>query len=112
MTAPSKQPSIAVVVCLTIVACVAIVAIAGLVLANAGVEQISTLVGLLTLMVTGGFNLAKTEKIKAQVDDLANGRMDAKIRAGVADVMADDLIDPAVHEQVEADRVRRGEGAH
>jgi hypothetical protein len=69
---------------------------------------------LIGLLLTGGGNLlatilnvGRTEQVRATVDELANGKMDAKIRAGVADVLPDHLVDPAARSQVEQDRVVR-----
>jgi len=54
-------------------------------------------------------SLARTEKVAAQVDELHNGKMDAKIRAGVADVIPGELLDDEyVRHQLAADRIRRG----
>lgn len=63
-------------------------------------------------------NLSATAKVQAQVStvaqdthDLRNGLLDAKVRAGVADVIHPELIDPeyAEGEGIIADRVRRDE---
>lgn len=43
----------------------------------------------------------------AKVTDLGNGKMDAKIRAAVADVMHPDTLNPAAADQLVADRARR-----
>lgn len=51
--------------------------------------------------------LVRTEQVKGTVDDLANGKMDAKIRAGVADVLPDHMVDPKARPQVELDRAAR-----
>lgn len=67
----------------------------GLILAPAGVA-IPSLIA-----------LARIEKLGGQVYDLANGGMDAKIRAGIADVLPAHLIDPSVEEQLVVDRARR-----
>lgn len=69
---------------------------------------------LIGLLLTGGGNLlatilnvGRTEQVRATVDDLANGKMDAKIRAGVADVLPDHLVDPKVRTLVAQDRATR-----
>lgn len=69
---------------------------------------------LIGLLVTAAGNLVativtvgRTDQIKGTVDDLANGKMDAKIRAGVADVLKDHLIDPTTREQIAQDRIVR-----
>lgn len=69
---------------------------------------LAALPGLLTTMVT----LARTESIGRQVDDLANGGMDAKIRAGVADTLRPELLDPDQADQLAADYQRRDEMGH
>lgn len=110
MSTPPSKPSTAVVVCLTVVAVTAIGAVAGLVLADAETDKVVVVVGLVGTMVTALVGLTRTEQIKKTVDDLSNGRMDAKIRAGVADVLADHLIDQGATQQIEADRARRADG--
>lgn len=61
-------------------------------------------------------NLNRTNSVGAKVDQVAedahnlvNGLLDAKVRAGVADVIHDDLIDPDATHQLRADRARRAE---
>ena len=51
--------------------------------------------------------LVGVRQIASHVTQLTNGLMDSKIRAGVADVLPDDVIDPAAHEQLQLDRQRR-----
>lgn len=55
--------------------------------------------------------LVRTEQVRSTVDELANGKMDAKIRAGVADVLPDHLVDPKARPQVERDRATRDKAA-
>lgn len=50
------------------------------------------------------------DDVKRDVTYLANGGMDAKVRAGVADVLPDHLLDPEAAEQIEADRAYREAG--
>lgn len=52
----------------------------------------------------------KVDRSLDHTEALTNGLADAKMRAAVADVMRDDLIDPGAVEQVDADRVRRDTG--
>ncbi len=52
----------------------------------------------------------KVDEALAGVNYLSNGGMDAKVRAGVADVLPDHLIDPEAKPQIEQDRVRRAAG--
>ena len=105
-----------VVICATVVLVVAISAVALLAATEASTDSIALLIGLLTMLVTNVVTLARqektltaTEKVEETVYDLSNGKMDAKIRAGVADVLAEHLIDPTTREQLKADRERRGE---
>jgi hypothetical protein len=55
---------------------------------------------------------AKVEQVDRRTEELSNGLMDAKIRAGVADVIRPEHVDPEAVEQLEADRARRDERAH
>lgn len=98
-----------VVICATVVATVAVIAVAVLVALGAENESIGLLIGLLTMLVTNVVLLARQEQVKGTVEDLSNGKMDAKIRAGVADVLGEHLIDPAARAQLETDRTIRGE---
>jgi hypothetical protein len=47
--------------------------------------------------------------VAADTTKLANGLGDSKIRAAVADVLHDDLVDPEAREQLAADRERLGD---
>lgn len=49
----------------------------------------------------------RVEVIASQTTDLTNGGLDAKVRAAVADVLADHLIDPGATAQLGVDRARR-----
>lgn len=97
----------ALIVCATIVLCVAILAVAGLLASGASSESVAVLTGLIATILVNVLGLVRTQQIKGTVDDLANGKMDAKIRANVGDVVADHLIDPAVKDQLAVDRARR-----
>jgi hypothetical protein len=104
--------------CITLLTCF-VVATAALVwlFAPSGSDPtvlVSTLVGTLapTIAVLGA--LARLGTVSEQVADvaedtnkLANGLGDSKIRAAVADVLPDHMIDPASRQLVEADRLRR-----
>jgi hypothetical protein len=46
------------------------------------------------------------QEVRQNTRDLANGLMDAKVRAGVAEVLDPALIDEAAVEQLERDRAR------
>lgn len=68
----------------------------------------------LSATVTTLANLYKTNAVEQKVDQvhekteqLTNGLMDSKIRAGVADVLTDELLDQGATEQLVADRARR-----
>jgi hypothetical protein len=111
MKGHTVKTSPVIVICSTVVAVAAIVAIAVLVAVGSDAESIGLLIGLVTMLVTSIVSLTRTEQIKGTVDDLSNGRMDAKIRAGVADVLGEHLIDPTVRDQLDVDRARRGEHA-
>lgn len=54
--------------------------------------------------------LTKVQKVDQKVDYLANGGMDSKVRAGVADVLRPELVDPDVERLLEADREHRASG--
>lgn len=113
MAAP-KQPSTALVISVAVVACVAIASVA-LILVTLEKSELpegwlGMFLGFLGTLLVAVISLAKVDKIGQQVDDLSNGKMDAKIRAGVSDVLANHLIDPAAVHQLEADRARRDEG--
>lgn len=105
----TKAPSTVLIVCATVVAVAAIGA--GVLVLRGGVSDtaLGLFIGLIGTVVTTLVNLGRTEQIKDTVHDLANGRMDAKIRAGVADVLADHLIDPTAGAQLDVDRARRHE---
>jgi hypothetical protein len=51
--------------------------------------------------------LHKLNQTDEKVDYLANGGTDAKIRAGIADVVRPELLKPEAGEQLEADRAHR-----
>lgn len=78
----------------------------------------ATLIGLVIplvgLAVPGLLALVKLNDVQATVSkvaghttDLTNGMLDAKVRAAVADVMSEDVIDPEAREQIANDRARR-----
>lgn len=99
-----KTPNgVTVIAALSIVAVVAVVA---LVPDDADLAVLLVLVGNLLVTI---INATRTDQVRATVDDLANGKMDAKVRAGVADVLADHLVDPKARAQVERDREVRGD---
>lgn len=104
-----NKPNNVALLCVTLIAIAAITgAVILLSTANGDAEILAGLIftGAASLVGTV-VNLARTEQVKGTVDDLANGKMDAKIRAGVADVLADHFIDPAAVQQIAKDRTRR-----
>lgn len=70
----------------------------------------TTLALLATLARVGAVD-AKVDSVTESVDYLANGGTDAKIRAGIADVVKEDFIKDDVGEQLDADRATRAAGA-
>lgn len=50
------------------------------------------------------------DDVKQTTDYLANGGLDAKIRAGLADLLPDHMIKPGVEDQLEQDRATREAG--
>lgn len=70
----------------------------------------STVATLATLAKLQGVD-AKVDQVDKRTEDLTNGLMDAKIRAGVADVIRPEHVDPEMADQLEADRTRRDQRA-
>lgn len=81
--------------------------------------DVAPLVGMVAPTVAALAALAATQKVAGHVnrvdkrtEDLANGLMDSKIRAGVADVIPDHLLDQTyTRHQLAQDRVRAREGS-
>lgn len=71
----------------------------------------TTLALLATIAKVGDVD-SKVQDMKGNVEYLANGGTDAKIRAGIADVVKDEFLKDEDHtvEQLAADRIRRDEG--
>lgn len=67
---------------------------------------VPVLVTLVKVQSMDGKQTATDEK----VDYLANGGMDAKIRAGIADVVKAELLKPDAADQLETDRAHRAAG--
>lgn len=65
----------------------------------------------LALMIGGWVTLrridTKVDQVQSDTQELVNGLADAKVRAGVADVLRPELIDPEVQPQLAEDRRRR-----
>lgn len=116
---PSRNNNVLVIVggvvfCFVVAACVAVF-IAAPEGANTG-SLVAILIGSLAPTLASLGVLAKVNGTEAKVDQVAqdtyrltNGLLDAKVRAGMADVLPDHLIDPDAHEQIKADRLVRGE---
>lgn len=108
-----NKPSPVLLICVTVLGIAALVAVVVLVAVVPDDSDLPTLMGALltpTISLIGILAaLGRIEQTKSTVDDLANGKMDAKIRAGVADVLADHFIDPAAVQQLAKDRARRDE---
>lgn len=73
--------------------------------ANTG-SLIAILIGTLAPTLATLVSLAKMGKVSAQVDELGNGLMQAKVRTALADVLQAHLIDPAAAPQLAEDRAR------
>jgi hypothetical protein len=55
----------------------------------------------------------KVDRVDQHVEDLSNGLMDSKIRAGIADVIPDELLDDTyARHQLADDRIRRQREGH
>ncbi|WP_235739031.1 hypothetical protein [Nocardioides alcanivorans] len=106
-----KTTSPVLIICATVVACTALITIGALVALGSDPESVGVLVGVVSMLTVQAASMLRGEQTKRTVDDLANGRMDAKIRAGVADVLGEHLIDPKVRDQLDADREVRGNHA-
>lgn len=107
----NKQPSTALIVAVTIVA-VSTIASITLILITLDKSELpegwlGLFLGFLGSLIVAVLGLAKIDRVDRKVDDLSNGLMDAKIRAGVADVLAPHLIDPTMDEQLRTDAQRR-----
>lgn len=101
-----------VIFCFVVAACVAVF-IAAPEGANTG-SLITLLLGSLASTLASLGVLAKVNQTEAKVDRVAddtyrltNGLLDAKVRAGVADVLPDHMIDPDARTLIEGDRKMR-----
>lgn len=113
-----KRDNSVAIIATAVVACVALCAVVALVAIAPKDADVSVLIGAMMLgagsMLTSILNLVKTDNVagdvahvKGTVDELANGKMDAKIRASTADVLPDHLIDPKIKPQLVRDRAVR-----
>lgn len=71
---------------------------------------LTPVIGLAGVGVTQLVAMAKVGEVDRKVDYLANGGMDAKVRAGVADVVKPTLLNDDAAEQITADRATRAAG--
>lgn len=78
------------------------------------VGVLTILLGFLTTTIATLVTLGRVQAVDQKVEYLANGGTDAKIRAGIADVVRPELLKPDADEQLEADRAHRaaGPGGH
>lgn len=102
-----KTSNVAIIATAT-VASIALLAVVALVAAAPKDSDVGLLIGVLITgaggMITSILTLGRTQQIQGTVDDLANGRMDSKIRAAVADILPDHALDPTARDLVERDR--------
>lgn len=109
-----KASATVIVVGVVAMFCVVVVAIVALAIFSPKDTDVANLVtillGSLGSTVAVLATLAKVADVDSKVNYLTNGGMDSKVRAGVADVVRDDLLDPAVADQLEADRANRAAG--
>lgn len=122
MTTPSQTVSgNVIVVAAAVVFLATLGAVVAIALAIEDGARVTSLLGLIlpscSAVILGLLALFKLTEIKADVatvkadtTDLTNGKMDAKIRAGIADVLANHLIDPEAREQIDLDRLVRDIG--
>lgn len=71
---------------------------------------LTMVLGFATSTVAALVTLAKVQAVDEKVDYLANGGMDSKVRAGVADVLKPELVDPDVERLLAVDRATRAAG--
>lgn len=118
MTTPNDRTARTVILAIVILFSVTLVAVTLLTLFTKDPESntalVASLFGNLGAIAAVLVNLQRTASVEEKVDtvgqqtsDLVNGLLDAKVRAGVADVMHPDLIDPDAHAQLHADRAKR-----
>jgi hypothetical protein len=71
---------------------------------------LTMVLGFATSTVAALVTLTKVQAVDQKVDYLANGGMDSKVRAGVAEVLKDEFVDPDAKSLIEADRAHRAAG--
>jgi len=112
----SNRPTVsstAVIVGAVIALCFVVAAVVVLVLFlppdRDAMPYVALLMSTVGTTVAGILALMKLQGVDDKVTDLTNGVMDAKIRAGVADVLPDSSLDPGAADQIRDDRARRDE---
>lgn len=100
--------AIVVLFSVTLAAVVVIVALTDSVTAGALAAALFSQLGTIAVLLV---NLRATASVQRDTHDLKNGLLDAKVRAGVADVLPDHLVDPSYHQsgQYRRDDDRRGD---
>lgn len=68
--------------------------------------QVGTVVAVLANFQRTGVVEQKVDAVASDAHDLVNGLLDAKVRAGVAEVLQPHLIDPEAEDQLHHDRLR------
>lgn len=111
---PNRKPSTTLIA--GVVACFVIVVIACTIAfifapdGDAFVVYLTMLLSFATSTVAALITLTQVQKVDQKVDYLANGGMDSKVRAGVADVLRPELVDPDAEHLLQVDRANRSAG--
>lgn len=71
---------------------------------------LTMVLGFATSTIAVLVTLTKVQSVDEKVEYLANGGMDAKVRAGVAEVLRPELVDPEAEDLIAVDRVTRAAG--
>lgn len=113
MMGPKQGPALVVgiVACFVVVVCACT---AAFIFAPAGKDVglfLTGVLGFATTTVATLVTLNKVQTVDQKVDYLTNGGMDSKVRAGVADVLKPELLDPDAEPLIAADRVHRATGS-
>lgn len=77
---------------------------------DAVVTFLTMVLGFASTTVAALITLTKVQGVDKKVDYLANGGMDSKIRAGVAEVLRPHLIKPEAEALIEKDKAHREAG--
>lgn len=70
------------------------------------VANLGTIVAVLANFQRTGVVEGKVDQVAADAHDLVNGLLDAKVRAGVAEVLVPHMVDPEAAHQLRQDRAR------